>query len=479
MAVKELVARHDVDGSAVDELIYGTVIPSVTRPNIAREVVFEAGLPMRIPASSVIMACASSNRAITDGAEKIALGLAHAVIAGGSECLSDVPVLFSRKFTKRLMKLSKAKSPAARAKVFAGFRLAELAPNPPAIAEYTTGLSMGQSAEKMAKENGISRAAQDEFALRSHQRAAAGWDVGVLAAETFPVPIPPRYEAMETTDNNIRRDSTLEQLAKLKPVFDREYGSVTAGNSSPLTDGASAVLLMSEERAKAEGRRPLAFIRSWAYSALDPSDQLLQGPAYAAPIALDRAGLKLSDMGRVEMHEAFAAQVLSNLQAFASAAFAREARPLGAARRGRPDDPERLRRLDRHRPPVRRDGRAHRDDARQRARPVGQAVRPPDRLRRRRARPRDGARERRVSRRRDEEPPFPAGAGPRRGGALTLYMSGVFLSPPPPPLPARGEGGRGVWPTSSPSTGRAGFRFSRRVADLRWRGRSRRASRRR
>ncbi|HXM76546.1 MAG TPA: acetyl-CoA C-acyltransferase, partial [Thermoanaerobaculia bacterium] len=333
MAVKELVARYDVDGSAVDELIYGTVIPSVTRPNIAREVVFEAGLPMRVPASSVIMACASSNRAITDGAEKIALGLAHAIIAGGSECLSDVPILFSRQFAKRLVRLSRSKSVAARLKAFAGFRIGELAPNPPAIAEYTTELSMGQSAEKMAKENGISREAQDEFALRSHQRAAAGWDVGVLGPETFPVPIPPKYAAMETRDNNIRRDSTLEQLAKLKPVFDREYGSVTAGNSSPLTDGASAVLLMSEQRARAEGRRPLAFIRSWAYSALDPSDQLLQGPAYAAPIALERAGLQLSDMGRVEMHEAFAAQVLSNLQAFASAAFAREklnrATPLG------------------------------------------------------------------------------------------------------------------------------------------------------
>jgi acetyl-CoA acyltransferase len=333
MAVKELVARYDIQGGSVDQLIYGTVIPSVARPNIAREVVFEAGLPMHVPASSVVMACASSNRAITDAAEKIALGIADSIIAGGSECLSDVPILFSRKFTKRLMKLSKSKSAGAKARVFAGFRLAELTPNPPAIAEYTTGLSMGQSAEKMAKENGISRAAQDELALRSHQRAAAGWDMGVLGPETFPVPIAPRYEGMETTDNNVRRDSSLEQLSKLKPVFDKEYGSVTAGNSSPLTDGASAVLLMSEERAKAEGRRPIAFIRSWHYSGLDPADQLLQGPAYAAPVALDRAGLKLSDMGRVEMHEAFAAQVLSNLQAFSSAAFAREklgrSEPLG------------------------------------------------------------------------------------------------------------------------------------------------------
>jgi acetyl-CoA acyltransferase len=333
MAVKELVARYDIDEKTLDEVVYGTVIPSVARPNIAREVVFEAGLPMHVPAASVVMACASSNRAITDAAAQIALGLSGSIIAGGAECLSDVPVLFSRKFTKRLMRLSKAKSAAQKARAFAGFRPSELAPHPPAIAEYTTGLSMGQSAEKMAKENHIARQAQDELALRSHQRAAAGWDSGVLGPETFPVPVAPKFETMATTDNNIRRDSSLEQLAKLPPVFDREYGSVTAGNSSPLTDGASAILLMSEERAKAEGRKPLAFIRSWAYSGIDPSEQLLQGPAYAAPKALDRAGLKLADMGRVEMHEAFAAQVLSNLQAFASAAFAREklgrSEPLG------------------------------------------------------------------------------------------------------------------------------------------------------
>jgi acetyl-CoA acyltransferase len=183
---------------------------------------------------------------------------------------------------------------------------------------------MGESAEKMAKENGITRQAQDEFALGSHRKAAAGWDGGILPPEVIPVPLPPKFEEMATTDNIIRRDSTLEQLAKLPPVFDKKFGTVTAGNSSPLTDGASAVLLMSEERAKAEGRRILAFVRSWAYAAVDPGEQLLQGPAYAAPRALDRAGLKLSDIGRVEMHEAFAAQVLSNLQAFASETFARE-----------------------------------------------------------------------------------------------------------------------------------------------------------
>ncbi|MFN2385360.1 MAG: acetyl-CoA C-acyltransferase FadI [Thermoanaerobaculia bacterium] len=333
MAVKELVARMELPDDGVDEVIYGTVIPSVARPNIAREVVFDAALSKRTAASSVVMACASSNRAVTDASEKISLGLSEVILAGGSECMSDVPILFSRKFARRLVKLSRARSFPEKARAFGGFRLPELRPNAPAIAEYTTGLSMGESAEKMAKENGISRRAQDEFALRSHRRAAVGWDEGVLPREVFPVPVPPRYEEMATSDNNLRRDTTLEQMGKLKPVFDRQYGSVTAASSSPLTDGASAVLLMSEKRAKAEGRKPLAWVRSWAYAALDPSDQLLQGPAYAAPVALGRAGLRLSDMGRIEMHEAFAAQVLSNLQAFASAAFAREklgrSEPLG------------------------------------------------------------------------------------------------------------------------------------------------------
>ncbi len=324
VAVRELVTRSDVDPDSVDEVIYGTVIPSVDRPNIAREVVFSAALPFRLSAYSVVRACASSNQAITDGAEKILLGLADTVVAGGAECLSDVPVRFSRKFARRLARLSKAKSAAERISVFRGLRPSELAPVPPAIVEYTTGFSMGESAEKMAKENGISREKQDELALRSHRRAAAAWDGSIFEREVVPVPVPPEYRDLARRDNNVRSDTSLEQMGKLPPVFDRRFGTVTAANSSPLTDGASAVLLMSEERARAEGRPVLALIRSWAYAALDPSDQLLQGPAYAAPVALERAGLSLSDIGRVEMHEAFAAQVLSNLQAFASESFARE-----------------------------------------------------------------------------------------------------------------------------------------------------------
>ncbi|SRR6266498_2839407 len=333
-AVREVVARADLDPKTIDAVIYGTVIPSVAQTNIAREVIFLAGLPVTIPAYSVVRACASSNQAITDAAEKIALGLADLIVAGGAESLSDVPVLVGKKLRNRLLALSKARDLGAKLAAFRGFSVKELVPVPPAIAEYTTGLSMGESAEKMAKENHISRREQDELALRSHQRAAAAWESGVLAAEVVPVPVPPKYENVVTRDNIVRRDTSLEQMAKLSPVFDRKFGTITAANSSPLTDGGSAVVLMSEERAKAEGREALAFIRSWADAAVDPGGQLLQGPAYAAPIALDRAGLKLSDMGRVEMHEAFAAQVLSNLQGFASEIFAREKlgrpAPLGA-----------------------------------------------------------------------------------------------------------------------------------------------------
>jgi len=340
-AVTELVYRSSLRPDQIDELIFGTVIPSVSMPNIAREVLLLSGLPRSIPAHSVIRACATSNQAISDAAEKIAAGLADVIVAGGAESLSDVPILWTKKFSKRLVALSKAKSAGQRAGIFfSGLSIKELLPQAPAIAEASTGLTMGQSAEKMAKENEIPRAAQDELAFRSHARAAAGWETGILGAEVAPILTPPKFEAHVTSDDMIRRDTTEEKLASLRPVFDRKYGTVTAGNSSPLTDGAAAVLLMSEERARSEGREILAFLRSWAYAALDPGDQLLQGPAYAAPLALDRAGLRLEDMDRIEMHEAFAAQVLSNIQAFASRSFATEklgrGEPLGEV------DPSRL-----------------------------------------------------------------------------------------------------------------------------------------
>lgn len=324
VAVRELIARSDLDPAEIDHVIYGTVVQSVQEPNIAREVTLGAGIPPSVPSFTVGRACASSNQAITSGAEHILVGNADVVVAGGAESLTDVPILFSTEMRNALVRASKARSLPERIQAFRAIRPKHLAPITPAIAEPTTGLTMGESAEKMAQENGISREAQDRWALRSHQLAAAATADGRLTAEIAPVYVPPKYDEVVTSDNGIRADTSLEKLSTLKPVFDRKYGTVTAGNASPLTDGASAVLLMSEEKAKALGYEPLGYIRSYAYASLDPGDQLLQGPVYAAPVALDRAGISMKDVDLLEIHEAFAAQVLSNMQWWDSDEIARE-----------------------------------------------------------------------------------------------------------------------------------------------------------
>ncbi len=322
-AVVELVHRANITGKEVDELYFGQVVPSPVVPNIAREVSLLPQFPPNIPAASINRACASANSAIAAGQDQIALGRADVVVAGGVEVLSDIPILHSRRLSDLLVGLSKAKSTAARLKLLSSFRPKDLVPVTPAIAEPSTGQSMGQSAEKMAKLNGIARESQDEFALRSHKLAHAGTEDGRLLAEIAPILVPGSGAAV-TRDNGVRADANLEEMAKLRPAFDRRYGTVTAANSSPLTDGAAAVLLMSEAAAGALGFEPLAFIRSYAVAALDPDDQLLMGPAYAVPKALDRAGIVWRELGLVEMHEAFASQVLSNIQAFESRQWAEE-----------------------------------------------------------------------------------------------------------------------------------------------------------
>ena len=335
--VAELLQRSEVDGTLVEAVVYGTVVPSVLAPNIAREVSLLPMLPKGVQSFTVSRACASANQAITDAADQIALGHADVIIAGGSESLSNVPILHSRGMSDALVAASRAKSFGGRVSALAKVRPRDLVPITPAIAEPSTGESMGESAEKMAKINAIPRADQDHFALRSHRLAAAGTEDGRLTAEIAPVFVPPTFAPM-TSDNGIRPDSTMEQLRALKPVFDRKYGTVTAGNSSPLTDGASAVLLMSEERAKALGYTPMAYIRSYSYAALDPGEQLLMGPVLATPVALERAGLDLKDIDLVEMHEAFAAQVLCNLHGFESKAWAERAgysKPVGEVDRSK------------------------------------------------------------------------------------------------------------------------------------------------
>lgn len=336
--VAELVQRTELDTSAIDGIVFGTVVPSVLAPNIAREVSLLPHFPKGVQSFTVSRACASANQAITNAADQIVLGHADAMIAGGSESLSTVPILHSARFAESLMAASRAKSLGSRLTSLGRIRPRDLIPVTPAIAEPSTGETMGESAEKMAKINGISRDEQDEFALRSHRLAAAGIADGRLAAEIAPVWIPPAYDATATIDNGVRTDTTLDQLKALKPVFDRRYGSVTAGNSSPLTDGAAAVLLMSAERAAALGYEALGYIRSYAYAALDPGEQLLQAPVLAAPVALQRAGLSLADIDLVEMHEAFAAQVLSNLRGFESRDWAERAgftQPVGTVDRAK------------------------------------------------------------------------------------------------------------------------------------------------
>ena len=325
LAVVELLQRAEIDPHTVQALAFGTVVPSVQAPNIAREVSLIPMLPKGVEAFTVSRACASANQAITDAADQIALGHYDVMVAGGAESLSNVPILHSPGFAEAMVAASKAKSLPAKVQALARIRPRDLVPIAPAIAEPTTGESMGQSAEKMAKVNHVPRAEQDQLALRSHRLAAAGTADGRLTSEIAPVYVGRELDTAVTSDNGIREATSFEALSALKPVFDKRYGTVTAGNASPLTDGAAAVLLMSEERARAEGVEPLGYIRSYAYAALDPGEQLLMGPVLATPVALKRAGLALADIDLVEMHEAFAAQVLANLAGFTSRAWAERA----------------------------------------------------------------------------------------------------------------------------------------------------------
>ena len=322
LVVSELLQRVDLDPNEIQQVVYGQVAPSLQAPNIAREVVLATGMPKSIDAFSVSRACATSYQSAVNIAESIMAGAIDTGIAGGADSASVLPISVSTRLAEALVAATKARSIGERAQIFAGLRPRDLVPVPPAIAEYSTGLSMGESAEKMAKENHISRQAQDEFAHRSHSLAAKAWAEGKFDDEVMEVFVPNRFKDSIREDNLIRKDGELEGYAKLKPAFDRKHGTVTAGNSSPLTDGASALLLMREDKAKAHGFDVLGFIRSYAFAALDPAGQLLMGPSYATPIALDRAGIKLLDIDLIDMHEAFAAQILSKTQAFESKEWA-------------------------------------------------------------------------------------------------------------------------------------------------------------
>jgi acetyl-CoA acyltransferase len=320
--VKELVARTEVPAREITLCVYGQVVPSLDWLNIAREVVLRAGLPRTADAFSVSRACATSIQALTSAAEAIAGGQHDVAIAGGADSMSDVPLGVPKKLAAALVEAQKAKTLGAKIKAFSRLSPKDLVPGVPGFSrEPMTGEQMGEAAEKMAKLNGIGREEQDRIALASHRNAARAWSDGTFAAEVMHV-LPPPYDKAVSKDNLVREDATLEALAGLAPAFDRRHGTITAGNASPLTDGASALLVMRASKAKALGYKPLGYVRSWAYAAVDPGWQLLMAPVFAVPAALARAGLALRDMALVDMHEAFAAQVASNLRAMASREFA-------------------------------------------------------------------------------------------------------------------------------------------------------------
>lgn len=320
----ELLQRSNLEGGQIDQLIFGAVVGDVAAPNIAREVVMRCNMPASVDAYSVSRACATSTQAIVSGTQAILHGEADIAIAGGSDTLSKPPIMYDDKVVDALMAANAAKDVPSKVKAFAKLRPGDLAPRPPALSDLSSGLTMGGAAEKMARENGITREAQDQYAYESHMKAVAAWEKGVYDDEVMPVPVPPKYKNTVLQDGIPRADSTLEKLSSLKPAFDRKYGSVTAGNASPLTDGAAAVLLMEEKTASRLGFEPKAFVRSWGFAGLDPAWQMLMGPSFATPIALEKGDLTLADIDIVDMHEAFAAQMLSNLQAFKSADWAKK-----------------------------------------------------------------------------------------------------------------------------------------------------------
>ncbi len=332
MAVSELIARANIDKNSIDRLVYGQVAILPKAPNIAREVVLGTGLPVSCDAYSVSRACATSFQSVANISDSLLLNDINIGIAGGADSSSVVPICFSDNFSLKLVQANKAKSVWAKIKAFKGTKLKDLAPIPPAIAEYSTNLRMGDSAEQMAKDHNISREAQDELAVRSHHLAHQAWEDGKLDEEVLQADVFPFKETL-SKDENIRPDTSVEKLTKLRPAFDRKHGSVTAANSTPLSDGASALLLMKESTAKALGYTPLGYIKNYAFTANTVDKDLLMGPTLSSAKVLDRAGLTLNDLTLIDMHEAFAAQTLANVQAFGSKKYANEvmnrSKPIG------------------------------------------------------------------------------------------------------------------------------------------------------
>uniref|UniRef100_A0A1B6EPZ4 acetyl-CoA C-acyltransferase n=2 Tax=Cuerna arida TaxID=1464854 RepID=A0A1B6EPZ4_9HEMI len=315
-----LLQKTGIDKEVVDYITYGTVIQEVKTSNIGREAALAAGFSDKTPAHTVTMACISSNQAITTGMGLIACGVYDVVVAGGVEFMSDIPIRHSRKMRSLLLKANRAKTLGQKLSLLATIRPNFLAPELPAVAEFSSGETMGHSADRLAASFNVTRREQDEYAQRSHQCAQNAFDSGYFT-DLIPYKVPGVKEVV-AKDNGIRV-STLEQLAKLKPAFVKPYGTITAANASFLTDGASACLVTTEAKAKQLGLKPKAYLRDFIYVSQDPIDQLLLGPTYATKKLLDKTGLTVKDIDVWEVHEAFAGQIMANLKAMDSDWFAK------------------------------------------------------------------------------------------------------------------------------------------------------------
>lgn len=323
MAIQSLLTKTQLEPGKVDWVIMGCVVSNISTSNVARDAALAAGIPSKVPAFTVTLACVSANKAITSAVDLIRTGQAEVVIAGGTESLSDIPIRYRKPFRKKLIESQKYRKPADYLQFVQGLKFSDVLPEIPSIAEFSTGRSMGQDCDRLAARIGVTREEQDRYAVRSHLLAAKAAAEGLLKDEVAPVAVPPRFQVVDK-DNGVRGDTSEEKMAQLKPAFVKPYGTLTAGNSSYLTDGAGALLIMAEETARALGYKPKAVFRASAYTAQDPGEELLLGPAYATPKALDQAGLSLKDIDVFEFHEAFAAQVVANLKCLDSDRFARE-----------------------------------------------------------------------------------------------------------------------------------------------------------
>jgi len=312
LVVRELLERTGLDPAKVDEVIFGAVAQPPEASNMARVISLLSGIPKEKRAYTVSRNCASGIESVTSAAEKILSGLDEIVIAGGAESMSNIPMFYRKETAKKFMQIAKAKSLLEKLSLFLSFRPRHFL-NPEiglqlGLTDPVCGLNMGQTAEILAKEYSISRVEQDEFALASHLKAYASKDK--LKEEIMPVLVPKRYEKVMEEDNGVRKDIKIEDLAKLKPYFDRYGGTVTVGNACQVTDGACALLVMKEEKSKELGFTPLGYIRGYSYVGVEPSKMGI-GPAYAIPEVLNKTGLKLSDIDLLEINEAFAAQVIA------------------------------------------------------------------------------------------------------------------------------------------------------------------------